>query len=683
MKFFVLTISSILLACLIITAQELCPLYPKSIKAASQIDKSNPGISWPMDPLYPIQHVGESAQFYVFPGAEDDTFFVVFNTPAPCSVHYAEIEWYNYGIVDGFAAHYSAEAEALYPDGHSPERGTSPVSPVGEWITGLIENEVHGVQQWEYFDLGDPFQIGDLSSFEGGKFGIGFVKRGETPNPLSVNQIQCGIDHTYTWFGGPWNIGGPWEYLWGGLRSSQSYYFPEELMARVWVEYYGYFGPIATYNLTQLPHTYNQQGPFRVTCTFDGMNEITEEDTLMLFRSVNWEDTVSVPLQELIPGSLQYYADITGPFSLGDEVRYWVHTINEMGQEFITPVNSFGICEPANPSADLLFVYRGVLSGQYLAMNTIIQQLGIEYEGWNAYNGIDESVVNYGWNNILASGQGLTVMSPDDDPNPFIDFLDNGGNLCLIDQDWFYANGLPQEGAFEPGDFAYDYFGLGGFVNDPENPDTVYIGVPGDPVTGEFHENLYETYWNGPAHFPPENIWADYLTAGNGDAIFSGAEDENCCGVKYDPGIFKTVFLSFTAEAANEFYGDSVAISVDFRTLIENICEWFEIPHTEIVPHPSPTVAEFTLFPNYPNPFNSETTISFSLPSQSKIEVSIYNIEGKLAEKLYSGQKAAGVHSIKWEAGDLASGIYVCRITLQSAGTLQHRNAVRKLLLLK
>ena len=85
----------------------------------------------------------------------------------------------------------------------------------------------------------------------------------------------------------------------------------------------------------------------------------------------------------------------------------------------------------------------------------------------------------------------------------------------------------------------------------------------------------------------------------------------------------------------------------------------------------------------FPNPFNAETTISFSLPSQSKIEVSIYNIEGKLVETLFSGMKTAGVHSYNWNAGDIASGIYLCRIELQSAGTVQHSDAVQKLLLLK
>ena len=64
----------------------------------------------------------------------------------------------------------------------------------------------------------------------------------------------------------------------------------------------------------------------------------------------------------------------------------------------------------------------------------------------------------------------------------------------------------------------------------------------------------------------------------------------------------------------------------------------------------------------YPNPFNPFTTIEFSLPVDSKIQASIYNINGQLIEELSNGFYSAGLHRIVWEATDKPSGIYLVNI---------------------
>jgi len=444
------------------------------------------------------------------------------------------------------------------------------------------------------------------------------------------------------------------------LRTSLSYYFPEELTARVWVDYFGYFGPIVTYNLTQLPVTYNQQGPFRVTCSFSGPNEITEEDTLLLYSSVNYADTVSVSLQEMVAGSSQYYADITGPFSLGDEIRYWVHTINEMGQEFTSPAYQFAIIVPADPGADLLIVTQGSYNH---AMYTVMDCLDVRYESFNGSSGIDESVVYWGWDNIIVTGWGIDVLGPEDETDLFNDFLDNGGNLCLLDQDWFYANGCPAEGTLEPGDFGYDYFGIESYYNDTEDPEAVYNGVSGDPITGSFSDNPYETWWDGGIHLEPESFWADYIIPGNGEGIFFGVVDNDCYGVRNTIGDAKTVYLSFMAEASCEFYEDSVAVSADFQSLMTNICEWFEIPIVSVETHSAANPKQFELCANYPNPFNAETVFSVILPGDTRIEISVYNISGQLVECIFDGSKKAGIHQLQFNGENLPSGIYLCNVT--------------------
>ncbi|MCF7913380.1 MAG: T9SS type A sorting domain-containing protein [Candidatus Cloacimonetes bacterium] len=97
----------------------------------------------------------------------------------------------------------------------------------------------------------------------------------------------------------------------------------------------------------------------------------------------------------------------------------------------------------------------------------------------------------------------------------------------------------------------------------------------------------------------------------------------------------------------------------------------------------SPKVTKIELFHNYPNPFNPETTISFSLPEKSEIELSIYNVKGQKVKTLIAGSYEKGNHAVVWngdeESGKPAgSGVYFYRLIANSKTI-----AVKKCLLLK
>ncbi len=77
--------------------------------------------------------------------------------------------------------------------------------------------------------------------------------------------------------------------------------------------------------------------------------------------------------------------------------------------------------------------------------------------------------------------------------------------------------------------------------------------------------------------------------------------------------------------------------------------------------------SEITLSQNYPNPFNPETAISFSLPKDEQVTLSVFNINGQLVKELVDGKIQAGNHSIYFNATDLNSGIYF--YTLETVST--------------
>ena len=75
----------------------------------------------------------------------------------------------------------------------------------------------------------------------------------------------------------------------------------------------------------------------------------------------------------------------------------------------------------------------------------------------------------------------------------------------------------------------------------------------------------------------------------------------------------------------------------------------------------------YQLHQNYPNPFNPETIISFSLPKEKQVELTIYNVLGQKIRNLICQSYQAGEHVIKWygldDSGEIVnSGIYVYKI---------------------
>lgn len=91
----------------------------------------------------------------------------------------------------------------------------------------------------------------------------------------------------------------------------------------------------------------------------------------------------------------------------------------------------------------------------------------------------------------------------------------------------------------------------------------------------------------------------------------------------------------------------------------------------------APIPANFSLQQNYPNPFNPTTTISFSLPSQSFVSLTVLDALGREVSTLVSGKLPVGTYATQWNAIGLASGVYFYR--LQSSTFIQ----TRKLLLLR
>ncbi|MDD2331280.1 MAG: T9SS type A sorting domain-containing protein [Candidatus Cloacimonetes bacterium] len=96
----------------------------------------------------------------------------------------------------------------------------------------------------------------------------------------------------------------------------------------------------------------------------------------------------------------------------------------------------------------------------------------------------------------------------------------------------------------------------------------------------------------------------------------------------------------------------------------------------------SPVSPIAILSQNYPNPFNPSTTISYELPVDGSVQISIYNLKGQLVKHLLNKHESIGPHSVVWDGKDssgraCSSGMYYYRLT--SFG----KSISKKMLLLK
>jgi len=76
---------------------------------------------------------------------------------------------------------------------------------------------------------------------------------------------------------------------------------------------------------------------------------------------------------------------------------------------------------------------------------------------------------------------------------------------------------------------------------------------------------------------------------------------------------------------------------------------------------PKISKSDFRLLQNYPNPFDTKTTLTYYLPKRSTVKIDIYNVTGSKITTLLEGNREAGQYEVTFDAGGLPGGIYFCR----------------------
>ncbi len=112
-------------------------------------------------------------------------------------------------------------------------------------------------------------------------------------------------------------------------------------------------------------------------------------------------------------------------------------------------------------------------------------------------------------------------------------------------------------------------------------------------------------------------------------------------------------------------------------TIDDPSIEVLKIESKSIIP------ARFILYLNYPNPFNPVTTIKYSIPSDSRVRLEIFNSLGEVVSVLTDKIQSAGTYEENYDASNLSSGIYFYSIIATATDGKNDFRSVKKMILLK
>ncbi|HOI30244.1 MAG TPA: T9SS type A sorting domain-containing protein [Melioribacteraceae bacterium] len=94
-------------------------------------------------------------------------------------------------------------------------------------------------------------------------------------------------------------------------------------------------------------------------------------------------------------------------------------------------------------------------------------------------------------------------------------------------------------------------------------------------------------------------------------------------------------------------------------------------------------ISDYKLDQNFPNPFNPTTKINYTIPKESSVTLTVFNVLGEVKSRLVNEIKPAGNHTITWEGKGNSSGIYFYRIFAIPTGGGKSFNQIRKMIFMK
>lgn len=163
---------------------------------------------------------------------------------------------------------------------------------------------------------------------------------------------------------------------------------------------------------------------------------------------------------------------------------------------------------------------------------------------------------------------------------------------------------------------------------------------------------------------PVPDRWTFVQWDGIDDYLHQAADSSNWPeGIAYDPDNSGTPLGSL---GVHEHWNDTTNMeytrNLETGEGIELIKIFHEASPVRIASSEQPS--KFRMYPNYPNPFNPSTTIRYDLPVNANVNLTVYDLNGRVVQTLVNSAQSVGTYQIKLNTVDMASGVYIARICI-------------------
>jgi hypothetical protein len=233
-------------------------------------------------------------------------------------------------------------------------------------------------------------------------------------------------------------------------------------------------------------------------------------------------------------------------------------------------------------------------------------------------------------------------------------YLDGGGNFLLCGQDAAHD-------IYIDGGNSWMRYVMHTAYTLPVWGDETVVGIDDDPISHGMALNL--TGGDGADNLYRPDMLEPYDACADRTFIYDA---ETGAGVRTQCGGYKALFLGFGFE--------SIDNAADRHTLVQRCLQWLTPAATAVAGDRPPQ--KTALFQNAPNPCNPQTVIGFYLARAGRVQLTVYDLNGRLVRRLVDDFRSAGAYSLVWDGRDsagqqVASGTYVYR--LDNAGEVFSR----------
>jgi hypothetical protein len=335
----------------------------------------------------------------------------------------------------------------------------------------------------------------------------------------------------------------------------------------------------------------------------------------------NWNFTQIYQEETVLPGNVWYLIENFSQYvTLTDENNVTHFVFNGYGFKV----------KDMNADSTLFFIYPVVY---WNTRDQLFVELTDSLHGRNPYLG--GGVVNgitYG--NPLADGRSGNAIG---NAFPSLALGPNGTVAVIWEQAEVFDDSTLVQGTFPDG-----------------TPDAVAYATD---IYGAFSGDGGVT-WSGPTYLSGDSSKCERSPSMAEEISFDGSTYKIHYVYMYDPDPNQDL-PNAPAYPAAWVYGE-----YDFTTLV-GIDDEPNVAH------------DFKLSQNYPNPFNPVTNISFELKKSSQVTLEVFNTLGQKVATVLNDQMSAGPHAVKFDGSNLASGLYLYRLTTDNL------TVSRKMMLLK